>query len=88
MRIFVRGQKIEITEQTIRQTREWFAEKARECARQAAEGDFHVNDLQRYLDQQIEKERAALAGEFDKSVTFAQMAFFIQTGESVPLIDS
>ena len=41
---------MELTDETIHATFDWYAENARERMRAAKAGEFHVNDLPRYLE--------------------------------------
>jgi len=77
---------IEITQATIQATREWFAQNARDCIDAAQSGRIHVNDLSRYVTQQMYRRDGALAGHIDHTLTFIQRALYIQTGVSVPLL--
>jgi len=77
---------IEITQETIQATREWFAENARACIAGAESGEYFVNDLSKYRKGKRRCEREALNGDYDYSLTFVQRALYIQTGECVPLL--
>lgn len=85
-----RGKPITLTAETMEATFQWYADNCRECAKQASEGAFWVNDLDEYVKY---CERDALAFERQKkdgpdgrySLAFLQQALYIQTGESVPL---
>lgn len=74
------------TEETIFKTRQWFASNSFACIAEAASGKVKVNDLARYIKDCEKNAMSALNGEFDHTFTFRQLAHFIQTGESVPLL--
>lgn len=86
-----------ITEETILATRRYTADIYRQCIEAAVEydsipgeqlpcGKFFVNDLEGYilaLEGQIVD---MLAGKRDNSFTFAQRAYWLQTGQDVALL--
>lgn len=86
-----------ITQEAIIATRKHFADMYRQCITSAVEydsiprdhlpaGKFFVNDLEGYilaLEGQIVD---MLAGKRDNSFTFAQRAYWIQTGQDVALL--
>lgn len=82
----------ELTEETIIATRQWYADNATECISQArlyietdgAQG-FRVNDIDRYTKWNEKCAADSLAGLSDNNFAFMQRAYFIQTGECVPL---
>lgn len=79
----------ELTPETIQAARQWFADNADACVREAEDGTFPLAShypLDLYRMQQAAARRAALAGEYDHTVAFKQRAYFIQTGESVALL--
>ena len=86
MTITVYGKPVTITAETIRITREWFAQNALDCIEGAIHGKYRVNDLNSYIEWQHRRMAQSLAGEWDCNLTFVQRALFIQTGESVPLL--
>lgn len=67
-------------------TREDFARIDRECITAAAAGEFHVNNLKSYIADREASIRDCLAGKHDHTLTFAQHAHFLATGECVPLL--
>ena len=77
---------VELTEETILKARRWFADNARECANDARSGEVKVNDLPAYLASCAKRESDAIAGVYDHSFAFMQMAHYIHTGESVALL--
>jgi hypothetical protein len=77
---------ITITTATILATREHFAGLAENCISRATAGEYWVNDLTRYVKSQQRTAMDARAGKMDHSLTFAQYALWLQTGESVPLL--
>ena len=75
-----------LTPETIRATRQWFADNARVCIAAAQSGKVRVNDLTAYIAWQEESAAAALRGDYDRSLTFLQRATYIQTGECPALL--
>jgi hypothetical protein len=76
---------VELTEETIQRTRQWFADNAQACIREAESGRTRVNDLARYVAWRRERIADSLAGKSDHTFAFLQRAHWIQTGECVPL---
>jgi len=76
----------QITHETILKTRRHFIQINVDCIRQAIAGKFFVNDLQSYIDRNMEEIRAIRRGERERSFTFAQRAHWIQTGECIPFL--
>ena len=66
--------------------RYWFASNCYACIAQAMNGTFEVNDLTMYKATQTKSADDYLSGKFDKTFTLLQRAWYIQTGESVPLL--
>lgn len=77
---------VELTEETIQKTREWFANNARECIEEVRSGKVKVNDPEAYFTWCEERAKSALNGGIDHTFTFLQRAYFIQTGKSIPLL--
>jgi len=87
----------EITAETIIQTRQHFADICQSCIDCAIEydsiprdqlpdGKFFVNDLADYVVKEQQKALDFLAGKKDFSFTFAQRAYWLQTGEMIALL--
>ena len=76
-----------LTQETITKTRHWFADNSKACIAEAESGAVFVNDLASYRRSCESDASDALVGEFDHTFTFRQRAYFIQTGESVPLFN-
>ena len=89
--VHIYGKPITLTKETIEATFQWYADHARLCASEAKAGAFRVNDLERYV---RENEEEALSYERQKkdgpdgrySLAFIQQAYYIQSGESVPML--
>ena len=87
--LHVHGKPVTLTTETINAAWQWFADNQRECARAAQAGEFRVNDLARYVadcEQQAARYDAHDTGGRPLSLTFIQRAYFIQSGESVPML--
>jgi hypothetical protein len=76
----------EITTETIKQTRNHFAKISENCIQGAINKEFHVNDLDRYIIWKTNSKKDYLSGKSDHTFTFLQYAYFLQTGESIPLL--
>lgn len=77
---------VELTEETIIKTREWFAQNCLDCIEEAESGEVSVNDLDEYRKWRLQSREDDLSGKNDHTVTFLQRAYFIQTGECVALL--
>jgi hypothetical protein len=77
---------MKLTPVTIQKTREWFADNARACIKAASEGEWHVNDLPRYIAQHNQRIEESLSGAYDHTFAFVQRALYIQTEVSAPLL--
>ena len=75
-----------LTPETIRATRQWFADNAHACIAEAQSGEVRVNDLPAYVEWCEQSAAAALRGDYDHSLTFRQRATYIQTGECPALL--
>ncbi len=84
--IHIHGKPVVLTAETIDATWKWFADHERECARAALAKEFHVNDLTKYVERCNLNAEVYDNNEGRMSVAFLQRAYFIQTGESVPLL--
>ena len=75
-----------LDEYAILAARKWFADNCYACISQAIDGSLKVNDLQKYIKTESQKAKDFLAGKHDKTFTFMQRAWYIQTGESVAFL--
>tara|TARA_R110000744_G_C19371770_1_gene563260 strand:+ start:85843 stop:86082 length:240 start_codon:yes stop_codon:yes gene_type:complete len=75
-----------LTEQTILDCRQWFADNADACIEDAVSGKVFVNDLNKYTQDMIKRKCEALAGDYDHTFTFLQRATWMQTGECHALL--
>lgn len=79
----------DLTPETIQVTRQWFADNADACVREAEDGTAPLAShypLEKYRALQETAKQHALTGCIDRTFTFLQRAYFIQTGESVALL--
>ena len=83
---YINGKELGITGCTILATRNWYAENAQACIDEAVSGEVRVNDLATYIEWRKSLIVASLIGLSDHTVTFLQMAVYLQTGECVPLL--
>lgn len=91
LEIHVYGRPVTLTDATIRETFRWYADIERKCSAAAQAGEFRVNDLPRYVaDCEASAKKydaqAESGAEERLSLAFIQQAYFIQSGESVPIL--
>ncbi len=86
MTVIVYGKPITITQETIERARQWYADNARACIAGARSGKFHVNNLAEYVEGEEQRAQDYLSGVADHTLAFAQMAVYLQTGRSVPIM--
>jgi hypothetical protein len=77
---------VALTQETIQQTRQWFADNSLACIAEAVSGDVRVNDLPSYIAWRNEQHAEALAGKHDHTFTFLQRAHTLQTGECIAML--
>jgi hypothetical protein len=87
LRAIINGKELGITACTILATRNWYADNAQGCIDEALSGEVRVNDLDTYIEWRKSNIVASLIGLSDHTVAFLQMAVYIQTGESAPLLN-
>lgn len=75
-----------LTNETIYATRQWYADNAQACIDEAVSGRVRVNDLDKYIIEQTGKVEEYLIGRWDHTLAFQQKAVFIQTGECHPIL--
>jgi hypothetical protein len=85
--IRVHDQSVLITKKTIKKTVNWYVKNAIGCIREAQSGDVFVNDFEDYRLQNIAKIKEYRSGNFEMWLGFWQQAYFIQCGESVPILN-
>jgi hypothetical protein len=76
---------VAITPETMQKTRQWYADNAAACIAEAESGAVWVNNLTEYRKWRQEQAARSLAGVDDHTFAFLQHAYFIQTGENIPL---
>ena len=77
---------VELTQETILATRQWFADNAMACIAEVESGAVKVNDPEKYFAWRKESAANSLAGKNDHTFTFMQRAHYLQTGECVALL--
>lgn len=80
------GDTMNLTDETIYATRQWYADNAVACIDEAVSGRVRVNDLDKYIIEQTGKVGEYLTGKWDHTLAFQQMAVVIQTGECHPIL--
>lgn len=78
---------VELTTQSIQQTRDWYADNYRECLDDAQSGKIRVNDYPEYESMMIDRINSIICGEQDHTFSFLQRAYYSQTGKSVALLN-
>jgi hypothetical protein len=73
-------------EESVRETRLWFFDNARDCIEEALSGHTRVNDLESYVAWREDSMVSTLDGEGDHTFAFQQRRHFIQTGECIPFL--
>jgi len=86
MKIYVRGVEVILTEETIFKTRQYYSNNAQICIDKAVDGTYTVNDLDSYVEWQLKGIADCNMGLHDHTFAFIQMAYYIQSGECVPLL--
>lgn len=76
---------VEITPDTIKRTRQHFADNCQACIDEIKSGAVRVDDPQHVIEWQQASAAYYLAGKSDHTFTFAQRAHWLQTGECIPL---
>jgi hypothetical protein len=85
----VKFNSITLTPETIQAARQWFADEADACYREAEDGTAPLAShysLETYRAQMDILKQYALTGCLDHTLTFLQRAHYIQTGESIALL--
>ena len=77
---------VELTEESMQKTREWFADNAQGCIDEVVSGDVRVNDPETYFQMCETRKEDAIAGRYDNTLAFLQRAHYIQTGECIALL--
>lgn len=82
----MRVNNIEITQETIEATRQYYINLYRACIEDATSGRVRVNDLAKYVESEERHIARMMAGESDHTLTFVQHALYIQTGECIGIL--
>lgn len=77
---------VKLTDESIQKTRKWFHDNAIACIDEVKNGKVYVNDRDYYFKWRNKEAKEYMEGKHDYVLTFLQRAYFIQTGESVPLL--
>lgn len=84
--INVNGERVIITEETIKATYQWYADNAQGYIDKALSGKVRVNDVHQYIIDKTTDKINYLNGKFQKSLAFWQQAYYIQSGECVGIL--
>ncbi|HSH35318.1 hypothetical protein [Schnuerera sp.] len=82
----IKFNNVELTEETILKTREYFYNVCIECVNGAINNEFYVNNVDNYIQFKKEDAESYINGEFDHVLSFIQKAYYIQTGKNIPLL--
>ena len=74
-----------ITEESLDKARQQFIDSCQRQINAAQSGEMKVNDVDRFIDRQIESMLDYESGRYDRGFTMLQRAYYIQTGESVAM---
>lgn len=74
-----------ITKESLDKARQQFIDSCQRQINAAQSGEMKVNDVDRFIDRQIESMLDYESGRYDKGFTMLQRAHYIQTGESVAM---
>jgi len=85
--ILVRGKDVLLTSETINKTRLSFYENAIACIEEALSGEVSVNNIIDYIKWKKKQSFEALQSKAPYSFTFIQRAYYIQSGECIPLLN-
>lgn len=77
---------MQITQETIKATRQWYIDNRQACIDEAVSGEVKVNDLPSYINEMEQDKRDVGCGKWDHTLSFRQMATYIQTGECHPIL--
>ena len=86
MQIYIYDKPVTLTEETIAATWKHFADHERLCAEEARAGILKPNDVDKYIEKCESNAALYDSREMRISVTWIQRAYFIQTGECVPIL--
>ena len=76
----------QITTESRMLARQWFADNALACIAEVKSGAVRVNNPETFFVKCLQNHDDALAGKFDRSLTFMQRAHYIQTGDCPALL--
>ena len=82
----IHDERVWITNHTINATCDWYADNKQACIDEAVSGEVYVNDIEKYKAYCMEEYNKYKSGEFDVWLGFWQQAYYIQTGETVPIL--
>lgn len=82
----MRVNNVEITEETILKTRQYFIDNCRACIDDAVSGETRVNNLKDYIQWEEDRISRLQEGMSDHTLTFVQAALWIQTGECIAIL--
>lgn len=77
---------VQLTEDAIIQTQEWYITNCEECIEGAINKDFFCNDIDAYVKSNKEYIDDLNNWNFAVSLAFLQRAYYFQTGLSVPML--
>lgn len=78
---------VQLSEETILKTRKYFHHNALACIEEVKSGKVYVNDLEAVIKWETKCASDYIEGKNDHVLAFLQRAYYLQTGESVALIN-
>lgn len=87
MEIQVNNETIILTTEIINRTRQHFINVCLACIDEVITGKVKVNDINKYITWQKEKIEYFREGKGDSTLHFCQMAYYFQSGISVPILN-
>ena len=88
--IIVHGKPVTLSKDTILKTRECKINIELGCIEEVKSGKVYINPdygIERYEKDCMEEIEKYKSGYYDKWIGFIQLAYWIQTGESIPLLN-
>ena len=82
-----KDERVLLTEDTINKTCQWYADNAQGCINEVLNGEVTVNDIDSYIEEKIKSKADYLDKNFELGLWFYQKALYIQTGESVAILN-
>ena len=86
MEIIVYDENVTLTRETILKTRGHFINVCYRCINEVLTGKVQINNIREYIISQKAHIDRVRSGESDRTLHFIQIAYYIQTGNMVPIL--